>query len=57
MSKSPNSELRKEWEQRIAAYKESGQTQVKWCEANDISIHQFKYWMKRIKDHHVIENK
>ncbi|WP_243293167.1 IS66 family insertion sequence element accessory protein TnpB [Bacillus sp. FJAT-47783] len=52
MAKSPNSELRKEWERRIADYKASGQTQAKWCESNDISIHQFKYWLKKIKDHH-----
>jgi hypothetical protein len=50
MTKSPNLELRKEWEKRITDCKASGQTQVKWCESNDISIHQFRYWMKRIKD-------
>lgn len=50
MTKSPNLELRKVWEKRIADCKSSGQTQVKWCESNDISIHQFRYWMKRIKD-------
>src|SRR3954469_21485175 len=50
MTKSPNQELRREWEQRIADYKLSGQSQAKWCESNDISIHQFRYWMKRIKD-------
>ena len=55
MSKSPKSELRKEWEKRIADYKASGQTQAKWCESNDISIHQFRYWMKRIRDHYSTE--
>jgi hypothetical protein len=54
MSKNPNPELRKKWEQRISAYKASGLTQAKWCEANDISIHQFKYWLKKIKDHQII---
>lgn len=49
MSKSSNLELRMKWEQRIADYKASGLTQVKWCEENHISIHQFKYWMKQIK--------
>lgn len=56
MSKKPNPELRKKWEQRIADYKESGQTQVQWCESNDISIHQFKYWAKRIRDYHHTNN-
>lgn len=52
MTKKPNLELRKEWERRIAEYKTSGQSQVKWCEANGLSIHQFRYWMKRIRNQH-----
>lgn len=52
MTKSSNPALRQEWEQRIADYKASGQTQTKWCEANGISYHQFVYWKKRIKDQH-----
>lgn len=43
-----NKELRYKWEARIASYKSSGQTQAKWCEANQISMHQFKYWYKKI---------
>lgn len=39
MSRSPNPDLQKKWEQRISAYKASGLTQAKWCEANDISIY------------------
>lgn len=53
----PQSKLRKEWKKRITGYKESGQTQVKWCESNDISTHQFKYWMKRIKDTNDVEKR
>ena len=49
MTKKSNLELRKEWERRISIYRSSGQTQAKWCEANDISIHQFRYWIKRIE--------
>ncbi|HWL13552.1 MAG TPA: IS66 family insertion sequence element accessory protein TnpB [Ureibacillus sp.] len=52
MTKSPNLALRKEWEQRIADYKSSGQSQAKWCEDNGISYHQFGYWKKRLKDQH-----
>lgn len=48
MSKNP--ELRKVWEQRIADYRKSGQTQVNWCEENQLSIHQFKYWLKKIEN-------
>lgn len=54
MSKSSNPELRKKWEQRISDYKESGLTQTKWCEANDVSIHQFKYWSRKIKDYQIM---
>ena len=45
-------ELHEEWERRIADYKASGQSQVKWCESNDVSVHQFRYWMKRMKEQH-----
>ncbi len=43
-------ELRKEWERRIAIFRASGQTQTKWCAANDLNLHQLKYWLKRIED-------
>jgi hypothetical protein len=42
-------ELRMEWEQRIANFMSSGQSASKWCAANEVSIHQFWYWKKRIK--------
>jgi hypothetical protein len=47
MPKSP--ELRKVWEQRIADYRKSGQTQANWCKENQLSIHQFKYWLRKIE--------
>jgi hypothetical protein len=42
-------ELRKEWERRISVFRASGQTQAKWCAANDLKEHQLKYWLKRIE--------
>jgi hypothetical protein len=42
------SELKMEWEQRIANFLSSGQSASKWCAANEVSIHQFWYWKKRI---------
>ncbi len=42
-------ELRKEWELRIAEYRASGLTQTKWCEENDLKIHQFHYWLRKIE--------
>lgn len=44
------SELRIEWEQRIANFLSSGQSASKWCAANEVSIHQFWYWKKRLKN-------
>lgn len=43
------SDLHKEWERRIALFRASGQTQTKWCAANDLKVHQLKYWIKRIE--------
>lgn len=43
------SDLRIEWEERIANFLSSGQSASKWCAANEISIHQFWYWKKRLK--------
>jgi hypothetical protein len=43
------SELRMEWEQRITNFLSSGQSASKWCAANEVSIHQFWYWKKRLK--------
>lgn len=45
-------ELQTEWVRRIANFKASGQTQTKWCVANDMKIHQLKYWLKRIENSH-----
>jgi hypothetical protein len=42
-------ELHMEWERRIAIFEASGETQVKWCAANDLNVHQLKYWLKKIK--------
>ena len=49
MAKVSNPELRKEWERWIVVFRSSGQTQTKWCKANEISIHQLKYWMRKIE--------
>jgi hypothetical protein len=43
------SELRIEWEQRMENFMSSGQSASKWCATNDVNIHQFWYWKKRLK--------
>lgn len=37
------------WEQILAEQMNSGLTQTKWCEENDVSIHNFRYWKNRLK--------
>lgn len=46
MKRTSNSQY---WEQVIADQTNSGLTQVKWCEQNDVNIHNFRYWKSRIK--------
>lgn len=43
------------WEKRVSAYKASGLTQMKWCEENDISIHQLGYWLKKFRSENLTE--
>ena len=33
------------WEERISEFQMSGQTRRAWCEANNVSIGQFQYWL------------
>ena len=42
-------ELQIEWERRIAVFKASGQTQSKWCQINNLSLHQLRYWLKKVE--------
>jgi hypothetical protein len=42
-------ELQIEWERRIAVFRTSGQTQSKWCQVNNLSLHQLRYWLKKIE--------
>jgi hypothetical protein len=34
---------RQEWENKVAAYRSSGQSFGAWCEANDVKPHQLRY--------------
>lgn len=42
-------ELRKEWEARVAAFKASGQSASVWCAAHDLQPHQLWYWLRKYK--------
>lgn len=47
-------ENRELWTKRIAAYKESGLSQIQWCKQNEVSISAFRSWLKKVKQ--VIDN-
>lgn len=40
--------MHKEWERRISEFRMSGQARKAWCEANQVSIHQFQYWFAKL---------
>ncbi|MFZ5946097.1 MAG: IS66 family insertion sequence element accessory protein TnpA [Bacillota bacterium] len=44
-----NTELRKEWETRVAEFKASGQSTMEWCASNNIKINQLRYWLRKLK--------
>lgn len=41
-------EQREVWRTRLEAFKASGQNGVAWCRENEISYHQFRYWLLRL---------
>ena len=44
-----NSELRKRWEERVAAFKASGQSTADWSATNNLKISQLRYWLRKFK--------
>ncbi|UOE95078.1 IS66 family insertion sequence element accessory protein TnpB [Alkalihalobacillus sp. LMS39] len=52
MSKKQNTELYTKWKQLITELRTSGQTQKDWCKANNVSIHNLKYWIKKVEGSH-----
>lgn len=43
------SELRQEWEARIADFRASGQSGAAWCAAHNIKPNQLWYWLKKFR--------
>ena len=41
-------ETRRFWERHLRAWRESGIAQSQYCRENDLRVHQFIYWKKRI---------
>lgn len=44
------SEKFKEWENRIAAFQQSGKSMSLWCREQEIPYERMKYWKNRIKE-------
>lgn len=40
--------LHRAWESRISEFRMSGQSRKTWCEANQVSLHQFHYWFGKL---------
>lgn len=45
-----NEQRRQEWEARLADYRASGLTMSAWCSANQRSMDQLKYWLRKFKN-------
>jgi hypothetical protein len=41
-------DLKQEWTDKIAAWRESGQSIAAWCRQHDESYYRFIYWRKRL---------
>ncbi len=41
-------ERNEQWQERIRAYRDSGQTMQAWCAAQEISLYQLKYWLRKL---------
>ena len=37
------------WQRQIDQWKSSGQSQVKFCQTNDLSYHRFVYWRRKVE--------
>jgi len=38
------------WKDRVSEYKSSGLTMRKWCEENELKLHQLQYWVRKFKN-------
>ncbi len=49
-------ERQKEWENRIAQYRASGQSVKKWCADNNVKPAQLWYWLRKFKTNNEAHN-
>lgn len=50
-----NTDLQKEWENRVAKFKASGQSTTEWCKAHNLKPHQLRYWLRKLKAEHTVK--
>jgi hypothetical protein len=43
-------DLAQVWRQRLDACAQSGKSVVDWCYFNQVSVHQYYYWKRRLSD-------
>jgi hypothetical protein len=43
-----STELSTYWQQQVAGWQASGQSQKAFCEANDLNFHRFGYWRRKL---------
>jgi len=43
-----STELAEYWQQQVAGWQASGQSQKAFCEANDLNFHRFGYWRRKL---------
>ncbi len=48
-----NQAKRKKWEQHVADYERSGQSQNAWCRDNNIKVNRLRYWIKKFENEKV----
>jgi hypothetical protein len=49
-------ELRQAWEKRITDLQSSGQSIPAWSAANNLKLHQVRYWMRKFKSQAIISD-
>lgn len=42
-------ERRREWEEKVAAYRASGQSVSAWCTANNVKPERLRYWLRKLE--------
>lgn len=50
-------ELKREWDQRVANFKQSGLSVKKWCDQEGLKANQLRYWLKKLDESREVAEK